>query len=210
MLRDRRNNYLKSELLETNIAANPFEQIGLWLSNAIDEGQPEATAMVLSTIDQNGFPDSRVVLLKEISEEGFIFFTNYDSKKGRHISGNNHVSVNFFWPSTERQVRIKGVAEKIPDLQSEEYFRSRPIESQLGAWASPQSQIIESREILDKNFEKFRKQFENHEISKPSHWGGYLVKPVYFEFWQGRANRLHDRFEYCLSDKKWIIRRLAP
>lgn len=210
MLRDKRNNYQKYELLEDSVSKNPFEQLNQWMNEAIQEGEPEPTAMVLSTVDSLGNPDSRVVLLKEINSEGLLFFTNYNSKKGRQISANNRVALNFFWPSTERQVRVKGTAEMIPEDISTEYFKSRPIDSQLGAWASPQSRIIESRDVLNENFARYQQYFEDHEITKPEHWGGFLVRPVNFEFWQGRQNRLHDRFEFNLSDQEWIIHRLAP
>ena len=210
MLRDIRTNYQKDELSEDSILENPFRQFVVWLDDAINEKIPEPTAMVLSTLDQSGNPESRVVLLKELTSEGFIFFTNYDSKKGKQISVNNHVSIVFFWSEAERQVRIKGVAEKISEKDSNTYFLSRPLESQLGAWSSPQSQRIESREILDDNYSHYEEYFQKHEIKKPPHWGGFLIRPVYFEFWQGRPNRLHDRIEYVLSDNEWIINRLAP
>jgi pyridoxamine 5'-phosphate oxidase len=150
------------------------------------------------------------VLLKELNAEGLVFFTNYSSKKGKQISANQNVSVVFFWAETERQVRIKGIAEKIPEKESEAYFLSRPLESQLGAWASPQSQIIESRNVLDDNFAHFKQYFEIHEIKKPPHWGGFLIHPEYFEFWQGRSNRLHDRIEFVRTGNQWSIHRLAP
>lgn len=210
MLRDNRINYQKFELQEDSLSKNPFEQFDQWMKAAIDEGEPEPTAMVLSTIDSLGFPDSRVVLLKEINSEGLVFFTNYNSKKGRQISGNNHVALNFHWSKTERQVRIKGVAEMISAEDSTDYFKSRPLDSQLGAWSSPQSRIIESREVLNENFARYQLYFEDHEIIKPPHWGGFLVRPQNFEFWQGRQNRLHDRFEFNLTDQEWIIHRLAP
>lgn len=210
MLRDIRTNYQKDELDESSVSPDPFEQFSKWLNEAVKSNIPEPTAMVLSTIDQTGNPESRVVLLKELSSKGLIFFTNYNSRKGQQISGNPHVSVVFFWPENERQVRIKGTAEKIPEKESENYFFSRPLDSQLGAWASPQSQVIESRKILDDNYTQYQKYFQNHEIKKPPHWGGFLIRPVYFEFWQGRPNRLHDRLEYILSGDDWIIRRLAP
>lgn len=210
MLRDKRNNYQKFEFLEDSVCKNPFDQLNQWMNAAIQEGEPEPTAMVLSTVDSLGNPDSRVVLLKEINTEGLLFFTNYNSKKGRQISASNRVALNFFWPSTERQVRVKGTAEMIPEENSTEYFKSRPLDSQLGAWASPQSRIIESRNVLDENFARYQKYFEDHEITKPPHWGGFLIRPVRFEFWQGRQNRLHDRFEFNLSDQEWVINRLAP
>lgn len=210
MLRDLRTNYQKSELTEESINSDPFRQLEEWLKSAIEEENPEPTAMVLSTVDSKGYPDSRVVLLKEVNSEGLVFFTNYNSKKGRQITANPNVAANFFWSKTERQVRIKGLAERISEESSADYFKSRPIESQLGAWASPQSRIIENRQILDENFTLYQQYFHDHEIIKPPHWGGFLIRPEYFEFWQGRSNRLHDRFEFCLSDNQWIIHRLAP
>ena len=210
MLRDIRSNYQKHELTEQSISKDPFQQLILWLEDAVSGQTPDPTAMVLSTIDPNGNPDSRVVLLKELTAEGLVFFTNYNSKKGQQISANQHVSVVFFWPEIERQVRIKGIAEKISEENSEIYFCSRPLESQLGAWASPQSQVIKSRQLLDDNYNHYHEYFKNHEIKKPPYWGGFLIRPEYFEFWQGRSNRLHDRIEFCLSGKDWIIHRLAP
>lgn len=210
MLRDIRTNYQKFELAEENISKNPLNQLSLWINDAIEGKSNEPTALILSTIDENGNPDSRVVLLKEISGEGLIFFTNYNSKKGKQIDKNQHVSVVFFWPELERQVRIKGITEKINEVDSATYFKSRPLESQLGAWSSPQSQIINSRQVLDDNYIHYQQYFETHEIKKPPHWGGFLIRPEYFEFWQGRSNRLHDRIEFCLSDQSWVIHRLAP
>jgi len=210
MLRDIRANYQKHELSEQAISKNPFEQLTKWLKDAVSGKAPEPTAMVLSTLDQAGNPDSRVVLLKEITPEGLVFFTNYNSKKGQQISVNKHVSVVFFWDETERQVRIKGTAVKLPEKESDSYFLSRPLESQLGAWASSQSQVIESRKILDDNYTHYQKYFQQNEIKKPPYWGGFLIRPEYFEFWQGRPNRLHDRLEYILSGDQWTIRRLAP
>lgn len=210
MLRDIRTNYQKHELTEQTVNKDPFQQLALWLKDAVSGNTPDPTAMILSTIDPDGNPESRVVLLKELTSEGLVFFTNYNSKKGQQISENQHVSVVFFWAETERQVRIKGIAEKISEKDSEAYFLSRPLESQLGAWASPQSQIIESRQVLDDNYTHYQKYSQDHELKKPPHWGGFLIRPEYFEFWQGRSNRLHDRIEYCISDQSWIIHRLAP
>ncbi|MDO9040070.1 MAG: pyridoxamine 5'-phosphate oxidase [Bacteroidota bacterium] len=210
MLRDIRTNYQKFELTEESVNTNPLHQLGLWLKDAISGQKADPTAMVLSTVDLEGNPDSRVVLLKELTPEGLVFFTNYNSKKGQQITANQHVSVVFFWPELERQVRITGKAEKISEEDSESYFLSRPLESQLGAWASPQSEIIENRNVLDENYTHFRQYFETHEIEKPPHWGGFLIRPEYFEFWQGRSNRLHDRVEFCQKGQNWIIHRLAP
>jgi len=210
MLRDIRTNYGKFELSEDGINKNPFKQLQSWLDEAISGNETEPTAMVLSTIDGNGMPDSRVVLLKELNNRGLMFFTNYNSKKGRQIGDNPHVAVNIFWPELERQVRIKGTVEMIGEKESDAYYKSRPIDSQLGAWASPQSEVIESREVLDQNYRLYQEYFKNREIEKPPHWGGFLIRPSYFEFWQGRSNRLHDRFVFSLSDDQWIIHRLAP
>jgi len=210
MLRDVRKNYNKSELTEDIIDSDPFNQLNNWLKAAIEEEELEPSAMVLSTIDANGNPDSRVVLLKELNSEGLVFFTNYNSKKGLQIEAHSNVAVNFLWAKSERQVRIKGTVSKIPEESSEAYFKSRPIDSQLGAWASPQSQVITNRRVLDENFSHYQRHFQEYEIKKPPHWGGYLIRPEYFEFWQGRSNRLHDRIEFQKSGNEWIIQRLAP
>ncbi|HAH23432.1 MAG TPA: pyridoxamine 5'-phosphate oxidase [Prolixibacteraceae bacterium] len=210
MLRDIRTNYLKSELTEKSVNKDPIQQLIEWLNDAIDDQKLDPNAMVLSTIDTSGNPDSRIVLLKELTAEGLVFFTNYNSRKGQQLAASGHVSALFFWPALERQVRIKGFAEKIKEEDSELYFKSRPLESQLGAWASPQSEIIESRQVLMDKYDHYEQYFESHEITKPSYWGGFLIRPQYFEFWQGRSNRLHDRIEFCVSDQDWIIHRLAP
>ncbi|MBL7969257.1 MAG: pyridoxamine 5'-phosphate oxidase [Prolixibacteraceae bacterium] len=210
MLRDIRTNYEKSELLESGIKPNPFEQLRIWLAEAISGKETEPTAMVLSTIDAQGFPESRVVLLKELKDDGLVFYTNYESKKGNQIAQNGHVAVVLFWPQLERQVRIKGIAKKISEEESTDYFKSRPADSQLGAWASPQSQVIENREVLDENYRRYKEKFKGRKIEKPPHWGGYIIMPEYFEFWQGRSNRLHDRLEYLPTSDGWKIQRLAP
>ncbi len=210
MLRDIRTNFEKFELSESGINPDPFEQLRTWLNEAISGKEKEPTAMVLSTLDINGYPESRVVLLKELKDNVLIFYTNYESKKGVQMSQNKHVAIVFFWPGHERQVRIKGIAEKISESESIDYFKSRPIDSQLGAWASPQSRAIESREILNQNYQLYQEYFKNREIEKPPHWGGFLIRPEYFEFWQGRSNRLHDRLEYLKTKNSWKIQRLAP
>ena len=210
MLRDIRRNYSKSELGEDSIHSDPFKQLNEWMKAAMEEGDPEPTAMVLSTVDLMGNPDSRVVLLKEINSEGLVFFTNFNSRKGRQIAVNDNVCLTFYWHKTERQVRIKGKAQKIAEEYSVEYFKSRPVDSQLGAWASPQSRIIESREILEENYTLYQQYFQDQEILKPPHWGGFVVRPSTFEFWQGRMNRMHDRFEFYLSGNVWVNHRLAP
>jgi pyridoxamine 5'-phosphate oxidase len=210
MLRDIRTNYQKFVLDEKSIGKNPIIQLQIWLEEALIANLPDPTAMILSTIDSDGNPESRVVLLKELRHEGFVFFTNYSSKKAKQLEVNNRVSAVFFWAEAERQVRIKGQAEKISIEDSEDYFRTRPVDSQLGAWASPQSQIIESREILDKNYQYYQEYFKYREIEKPPFWGGFLIRPEYFEFWQGRPNRLHDRLEFVLHENDWQVHRLAP
>ncbi len=210
MLRDIRTDYQKFELNESELEKDPFKQLALWLKEAIGGKIPDPTAMVLSTIDQNGNPDSRVVLLKELTPVGLVFFTNYHSKKGKQIEEHRHVSAVFFWKETERQVRIKGIAERIAEKESEAYFLSRPLESQIAAWASPQSQVIENRQVLTNNYFRYQEYFKNKEQKKPPHWGGFLIRPEYFEFWQGRSNRLHDRIEFSLCENQWKIQRLAP
>ena len=209
MFSDIRTNYQKYKLEEKSLKTNPIELFREWLEQAISENVAEPTVMVLSTIEQ-GFPDSRVVLLKELTDKGFVFYTNYQSKKGQQIENNSNVSLNFFWAKMERQVRVKGVVEKIDSKKSEEYFKTRPRESQLGACASNQSQGIENREKLEKQFEQFEQQFEGKEIQMPKQWGGYLVEPVEIEFWQGRPVRMHDRILFFQEEGKWKFKRLQP
>jgi pyridoxamine 5'-phosphate oxidase len=210
MLKDLRKNYQKSELSEKSLHSDPFGQLNEWLEDAIEANEEEPNAMVLSTVDSQGNPDSRVVLLKELNAEGLVFFTNYNSRKGQQIAVNENVSIVFLWLKTERQVRIRGKVEKISNELSDHYFQSRPIESQLGAWASPQSLTIENRKILNDNYKHYHQQFINQPIQRPPYWGGFIIRPVNFEFWQGRINRLHDRFEFYLSVNEWAVRRLAP
>lgn len=209
MIRDIRKQYLFSTLDETNVLPNPFDQFEVWLQDAIESEQLEPTAMVLSTVDKHLQPHSRVVLLKELTAESFVFFTNYEGNKAQQMSQNNRVSLVFFWQTLERQVRIEGTVEKISEVLSNSYFKSRPIENQLGAWASPQSQLIRSKDFLEKQFQYYQQKFGN-DIPKPPHWGGYAVKPHAMEFWQGRPNRLHDRILFTLTGTEWEISRLAP
>jgi pyridoxamine 5'-phosphate oxidase len=203
-----RKDYTKSIIDPSTLLDNPIEQFTNWLNEAIISKVNEPTAMVLSTVSNNK-PSSRVVLLKEINESGFIFYTNYDSEKGKEIAANPNVCVNFFWPELERQARIEGTASKVPIEVSERYFKSRPKESQIGAWASPQSQVIESRRIIEENVKKYTEKFKN-EIELPPNWGGYLIAPTYFEFWQGGASRLHDRVVFEKVNNHWKKVRLAP
>ncbi|RXP63634.1 pyridoxamine 5'-phosphate oxidase [Lutibacter sp. HS1-25] len=207
-----RKTYQKSELSENEISDNPLELFQKWFFEVEEFGSDiEANAMTISTIGKDGFPKNRVVLLKKYTWEGFIFYTNYNSEKGKAIEANPNVCLSFFWHNIERQVIIKGQAEKIAENLSDGYFESRPDGSKLGAWASNQSEIVPSRAFLDQSLKTFEEQFENKEITRPKHWGGYIVKPQSIEFWQGRPNRMHDRIRYTLQeDYNWKIDRLAP
>ena len=207
-----RKSYEKSELLESNIPEDPINLFHRWFYEVEEFGSiEEVNAMTVSTIGLDGFPRARVVLLKKFNEEGFIFYTNYDSEKGKAIEANPHICLSFFWHSMERQVIIKGIAEKTTPRVSDGYFDTRPDGSKLGAIVSPQSQIIPSRDFLEEKLKELEQQFNQKEIPRPSNWGGFLVRPQEVEFWQGRPNRLHDRIRYQLqSDYYWKIDRLAP
>ncbi|SRR5690554_1082770 len=211
-LSDYRKVYDKNRLLETEVDSNPMMQFQKWFyeaeeSNAADE----VNAMSVSTIGGDGFPKTRVVLLKKYDENGFVFYTNYHSEKGKAILNNPHVCLSFFWAKAERQIIIKGIAEKVSPEVSDNYFHSRPKGSQLGAMVSPQSEVVESYDLLLENLEKLEIQYKHSEnIPRPEHWGGFLVRPQSIEFWQGRPNRLHDRIRYTLEDLDWKIERLAP
>ncbi len=211
-LSDYRKSYDKNELLETNIPENPIELFDIWFKEAEDlKTSEEVNAMTISTIGHDGFPKSRVVLLKKFSKQGFVFYTNYDSEKGQAIQENPNVCLSFFWHSQERQVIIKGKAEKVPEETSTKYFNSRPIGSQLGAIVSNQSQIIPNRKYLEEKLEVLEKKYQNQAIPKPDFWGGFIVKPISIEFWQGRPNRLHDRIRFELKqDNSWKTDRLSP
>jgi len=207
-----RKSYEKGELLIENTPENPIELFRDWFIE-VDKNFPkeETNAMTLSTIGLDGFPKSRVVLLKKYTNEGFVFYTNYESEKGKAIKKNPNVSLSFFWHGAERQIIIKGKAEKIAANLSDSYFVSRPRGSQLGAIVSKQSSIIDSRTILEKQLQVLEKEYEGKDIERPEFWGGYIIKPVEIEFWQGRPNRLHDRIHYKLnSDDEWVKSRLAP
>lgn len=207
-----RKSYEKHELLEDNCPEEPIELFRDWFLVA-DESETvdEANAMTISTFGLDGFPKNRVVLLKKYTYEGFVFYTNYNSEKGRAIAENNNVCLSFFWAGLERQIIIKGKVEKIAENLSDGYFESRPDGSKIGAWASNQSEVVTSREELDNRLKQLEKEFENKEILRPKHWGGFIVKPISFEFWQGRPNRMHDRIRYTLNeDFSWKMDRLAP
>lgn len=205
-----RKEYLLKSLEIDSLKTNPLDQFTQWLQEAVAVKALEPNAMVLSTASRDGKPSSRVVLLKQISSDGFVFFTNYNSKKGKQLRDNSYVALSFYWPELERQVRIEGKVKKTSAQESDAYFFSRPEGSQIGAWASPQSQSIPSRAFLEKLYGDFEAQFKNEELRRPEHWGGYNVIPSLVEFWQGRENRLHDRFQYTLSKNGWQIERLAP
>ncbi|MGK0294508.1 MAG: pyridoxamine 5'-phosphate oxidase [Ulvibacter sp.] len=206
-----RKSYEKGELSEKSVDKNPLQQFRSWFYECQDSGGvEEVNAMTLTTIDFDGFPRGRVVLLKKYDEFGFYFYTNYDSEKGRSIEVNNKVSLSFFWPNMERQIIIKGTAEKTSKVDSSNYFQSRPKGSQIGALVSDQSSVIKNRGILEKQLKELEVEYKNKDIPKPANWGGYLVTPISFEFWQGRPNRLHDRIRYKLQEYDWIIERLAP
>jgi len=207
-----RKSYDKSELLETTIPKDPINLFNKWFHEVEDfGGLDEVNAMTISTIGSDGFPKSRVVLLKKYTFEGFIFYTNYDSEKGKAISNNPNICLSFFWHTMERQVIIKGIAEKTTTNISDGYFESRPDGSKLGAIVSNQSEIIPSRTVLEDKLKQLENDFKGKEIPRPDFWGGFLVKPVEVEFWQGRPNRLHDRIRYQLQDDfSWKIDRLSP
>ncbi|HLS10723.1 MAG TPA: pyridoxamine 5'-phosphate oxidase [Flavobacteriaceae bacterium] len=207
-----RQSYEKSSLEEKDLADNPITQFQKWIQEAEDSGTVlEVNAMTLTTIDTSGFPRSRVVLLKQVDTNGFYFYTNYQSFKGQAIEKNNKVSLSFFWPDLERQINILGTATKLSEKESEAYFHSRPRGSQLGAIVSPQSSSIPNREYLENKLKEITEKYKEVErIPKPKHWGGYIVKPISVEFWQGRPNRLHDRVEYVQKGSQWIKQRLAP
>lgn len=206
-----RKDYEKHELLEADAGLDPIDLFNRWLKDAIEASQSEVTAMTLSTVTRSGRPTARVVLLKGIHENQFQFFTNYLSDKGEEIAANPLVCLSFFWPEFERQVRIEGVATKVPAEVSDEYFKIRPRPSQLGAWASKQSSRLESREQLDQRFAEVEAKFADNDVPRPTHWGGYNVAPNKIEFWQGRPSRLHDRLCYELdANQKWSRVRLSP
>lgn len=208
---DMRKEYAQQSLSEKDVEADPILQFKKWWDHALASKLNEPNAMILATASKEAVPSARIVLLKDFNENGFVFFTNYDSYKGQQLSENPKACLVFFWEELERQVRITGLVFKLSSTESDEYFNSRPEGSRIGAWASPQSQVIENRNWLDERFKKLSSEMKDGTIQRPPHWGGYLVKPVIVEFWQGRVSRLHDRIQYSLQeDGKWKIERLAP
>ena len=207
-IKDLRTDYQKSELNVKDLTEEPITLFQQWLSQAINYSN-DANAFVLSTVNSNGVPSSRVLLLRDATEKGFSFFTNYSSRKSQEIEVNPNVCMNFFWPEMERQVRINGSISRLSEQESDDYFNSRPYESRIGACCSPQSQVIESREVLENKIQELKKKYPN-EVPRPENWGGYTIVPNEIEFWQGRASRLHDRFLYNKEGENWTINRLAP
>jgi len=205
-----RKEYQQQKLSEDEVFPDPIIQFGKWWEEAVKSEGEEINAMTLATCNGKGQPSARMVLLKGFSEEGFTFFSNYESKKGKELRDNPYAALVFFWKELERQVRIEGSVKKISDADSDEYFLTRPEASRLGAWASPQSSTIKDREILEKNIEHYLGVFGKINIPRPEYWGGYIVKPSLIEFWQGRPGRLHDRIQYTARESDWQIDRLAP
>ena len=212
-LADLRQEYARAKLSRDHVTDDPIEQFRDWFDDVQDSEVEEPNAMTLATAAADGTPSARIVLLKGLDERGFHFYTNYESRKGTDLSQNPHAALVFLWKPLERQVRIEGRVEQLPDEESTAYFHRRPRGAQLGAWASPQSHAVESREALEQNLEEVAAEYEDRdEIPRPAHWGGYVVRPTEIEFWQGRPNRLHDRLRYRRADTEddWTLERLAP
>jgi pyridoxamine 5'-phosphate oxidase len=209
-LQNLRQDYSAATLAEEDIERDPFQQFGKWFDDAVNAQLYEPNVMTLATADRFGKPSARIVLLKEFDQNGFVFYTNYDSKKGQDLLENPQAALVFFWPELQRQVRIEGLVSKVDAATSDAYFHSRPVGSQIGATASPQSRKLADRKLLEDKVIELTESFAGKEIPRPSHWGGYLIEVTHMEFWQGRSSRLHDRLTYDLMDGSWIINRLAP
>lgn len=207
---DLRKDYTLNGLDKVDVLANPIEQFRVWFEAALNAGVPEPNAMHLSTVTADGRPDGRIVLIKEISDAGFVFYTNYESRKGRELTERPVAALTFFYPELERQIRIEGRVEKVGADASDAYFNSRPRGSQIGAWVSQQSHVVASRDVLKNRQRELETQFDGQPVPRPPHWGGFRVVPDALEFWQGRPSRLHDRIRYRRQDGNWIIERLSP
>ncbi len=208
---DIRKDYTKASLDVSNVSEDPIAQFQKWFKEALAAEVPEPNAMNLATVNRDGRPSSRIMLLKGVEQNKFVFFTNYQSDKGQALEQNPACALTFFWPELERQVRVEGIASRIDEQRSVEYFQSRPRASQVGAWASPQSTLLNSREILEERVKQMEERFKDHTLlPKPKQWGGFEVDPVSIEFWQGRPSRLHDRIRYIRTDNAWKIYRLSP
>lgn len=211
-LENLRQEYSAKSLSETDVKSDPFGQFEIWFKEALDSGIIEPNALTLATATPDGKPSARVVLLKGFDAEGFTFYTNYNSRKGHEIAENPYACISFFWLELQRQVIIEGVIEKVSADESTRYYQSRPKGSQLGAWTSPQSEVIANRGVLEEKLAGLEKEYADKDVlPRPEHWGGYILKPTSFEFWQGRQSRLHDRIQYISQpDKSWKIQRVAP
>lgn len=205
-----RRDFADKPLEEQSVNDNPFLQFSVWFEEAVNAQILDPYAMLISTVDEIGLPHSRVVYLRSISDEGMVFYTNYNSQKGKNISASNKIAITFFWVELERQIRIEGTVKKVSEELSDKYFAARPRESQLGAWASNQSETIKNRAELEENLKHFTEKFKGVDVPRPPHWGGYIVEPTKFEFWQGRPSRLHDRLIYTKNNNEWVISRIAP
>lgn len=206
-----REDFMKGELSENNLIKTPDLQFEQWMKDAIDAKVNEVPACNLATVDKNNKPSARIIYLREFSDNEFYFYTNYDSRKGNNIAENPNVCLTFFWPELERQIRIEGVISKKADVEkSDAYFNARPQDSKIGAWSSPQSKVLKDREELNSFIENNKTKYKDQEIPRPDFWGGYIIKANYYEFWQGRKNRLHDRIAFTLGNGNWKIERLAP
>ena len=208
---DLRQNYTLAGLRETDASRDAIAQCATWFQQALDADLKEPNAMTLATLSPDGFPTARIVLLKHFDTNGFVFYTNYKSNKGQDLERNPRAALVFWWAELERQVRIEGTVERISDRDSDEYFNSRPRDSQLGAWVSSQSEVIADRQVLEQKFSQLQQQYANKNIPRPTHWGGFRIIPAKIEFWQGRPSRLHDRLRYrSLEGGDWLIERLSP